>query len=113
MQKFLGMQITNRRVRIYRQDMPEACPYSKCVGADAFGIRVHSCDSWARKRNAVVRRATLSLRRQSLPIVRMMNPISQRQHKKRKEQTASHDENLVTNGISRPHLPSLLGSLTL
>jgi transposase len=40
-------------------------------------------------------------------------PISQRQHKKRKEQTASHDENLVTNGISRPHLPSLLGSLTL
>jgi hypothetical protein len=30
------MQITKRRIRIYRQDMPEACPYSKCVAADAF-----------------------------------------------------------------------------
>jgi hypothetical protein len=30
------MQITNRRVRIYRQDMPEACPYTRCVAADAF-----------------------------------------------------------------------------
>jgi len=53
--------------------MPEACPYSKCVVA--FGIRVYSCDSCARKRNAGVRRTTLLLRRQSLPIVRMMNPL--------------------------------------
>jgi hypothetical protein len=30
------MRITNRRVQIYRQDMPEACPYSNCVAADAF-----------------------------------------------------------------------------
>jgi hypothetical protein len=46
------MRMTNQCVRIYRQDMPEACPYSKCVAADGFPLRVHSCDSWARKRNA-------------------------------------------------------------